>query len=60
MSSRPNVLFLLSDEHSYRCFGHLDPGGEGEPVDTPNLDELASRATVFHQTYCQVALCTPP
>lgn len=57
--SRPNVLFLLSDEHSFRCFGHLDPAADGEAVDTPNLDYLAAKATVFGQTYCQTALCTP-
>jgi choline-sulfatase len=59
MSAQPNILFLLSDEHSYRCFGYLDPNGEGEPVHTPVLDALAAQAAVFQQTYCQVALCTP-
>ena len=59
MTQRPNILFLLSDEHSYRFFSHLDPSGEGEPVQTPTLDRLASQATVFDQSYCQVALCTP-
>lgn len=59
MSPHPNILFLLSDEHSYRCFSHLDPAGEGEPVHTPNLDQLAGQATRFHQTYCQAPLCTP-
>jgi arylsulfatase A-like enzyme len=59
MSKQPNILFLLSDEHSYRCFSHLDPNDEGEPVHTPTLDRLTAQATVFHQTYCQVALCTP-
>lgn len=58
MAKQPNILFLLSDQHSYRCFSHLDPSGEGEPVHTPTLDGLAARATVFHQTYCQVAVCT--
>jgi arylsulfatase A-like enzyme len=58
MNKQPNVLFLLSDQHSYRCFSHLNPDGEGEPVHTPTLDGLAARATVFHQTYCQVAICT--
>ena len=59
MSSQPNILFLLSDEHSYRCLSHLDPNDEGEPVNTPTLDRLSAQSTVFHQTYCQVALCTP-
>lgn len=56
---RPNILFLLSDEHSYRCFSHLDPAGEGEPVHTPAWDALAEKSCVFHTAYCQVSLCTP-
>jgi choline-sulfatase len=59
MDNPPNVLFLLSDEHSFRCFSHLDPAGEGEPVHTPALDALAASATTFAQAYCQMPLCTP-
>jgi choline-sulfatase len=59
MNERPNILFLLSDEHSFRCFSRLDPAREGEPVRTPAFDSLAASATVFEQTYCQVPLCTP-
>lgn len=58
MSKQPNILFLLSDQHSFRCFSHLDPNGRGEPVHTPTLDGLAARSTVFDQTYCQAAVCT--
>lgn len=62
--SPPNVLLVLSDEHSFRCFSHLARAGgqfarEGEPVYTPVLDALAGRSAVFHQTYCQTPLCTP-
>ena len=58
-ANRPNVLFLLSDEHSFRCFSHLDANAEGEPVHTPTFDALANNGTVFDQTYCQMPLCTP-
>jgi hypothetical protein len=34
---RPNVLFILSDQHNAKCLGHA-----GHPVaKTPNLDRLA-------------------
>jgi len=56
---RPNVLLITSDEHSFRCFSHLDPEGRGEPVHTPTLDSLAESSAAFDQTYCQVPLCTP-
>lgn len=57
-SDRPNVLFLLSDQHNHRCQGHWSDD-RAEPVNTPTLDELASTGTVFEQTYCQSPLCAP-
>jgi choline-sulfatase len=58
----PNVLWLLSDEHSFRYLSFLDPADPrdgGEPVRTPTLDRLAARGTVFRNAYCQMPLCTP-
>ncbi len=55
---RPNVLFLFSDEHSYRCLSLLDET-TGEPVKTPALDSLAENGTYFSSAYCQSPLCTP-
>ena len=59
MPQRPNVLFLLSDEHSFRCVSHRLAQDGGEPVLTPTLDALAARGTVFRDAYCQMPLCTP-
>ena len=57
--NRPNILYLMSDEHGFRYMGHV-PGREGgEPVDTPALDRLAAQGTVFTDAYCQMPLCTP-
>ena len=56
--SRPNILFLFSDEHSYRCLSLLD-GQTGEPVQTPTLDGLAKHGAYFSSAYCQSPLCTP-
>ncbi len=57
--TRPNILFLLSDEHSFRFMGHLPPEEGGEPVETPALDNLAKHGVRFTDTYCQMPLCTP-
>lgn len=57
--SRPNILLLFSDEHSFRCMGHRMNADGGEPVATPALDQLASQSTVFTNAYCQMPLCTP-
>jgi arylsulfatase A-like enzyme len=59
MPTRPNVLFLLSDQHNYRYTGHQDPAKGGEPAVTSALDQIAENGTVFEQTYCQMPLCTP-
>ena len=57
--SRPNVLFLLSDEHAFRYLSFLNEAEGGEPVRTPTLDAIARRGTFFENAYCQMPLCTP-
>ncbi len=56
---QPNILYLMSDEHSFRCMGHVPAEEGGEPVYTPTFDRLAARATRFSDAYCQMPLCTP-
>lgn len=53
--TRPNLLFLFSDQHARRvagCYG--DPAAP-----TPNLDRLASEGVVFDNAYCPSPLCVP-
>jgi len=57
--TQPNILFLFSDEHSFRGMGHVPHAAGGEPVSTPNFDRLAEQSTVFTDAYCQMPLCTP-
>ena len=50
-----NVVFLFSDEHNPFISSIL-----GHPfVDTPNLQALADRGTVFENAYCPSPLCLP-
>lgn len=58
-SGKPNILFLLSDEHGFRFAGHVPWDEGGEPVHTPTLDRLAAQGTRFTDAYCQMPLCTP-
>ena len=55
MRTNPNILFLMSDEHS----PHATGCGGNSIVQTPNLDRLADTGTCFEKAYCQVPLCTP-
>jgi arylsulfatase A-like enzyme len=52
---RPNIVFILSDDHNFRALG-CHPGSQ---VKTPNLDRIAKEGT--HFTHCVVSspICTP-
>ena len=52
---RPNILFLMSDEHRPDVTGY-----EGnEVVRTPILDELAGTGVVFRNAYTPSPICVP-
>ncbi|MEF8845755.1 MAG: sulfatase-like hydrolase/transferase [Bacteroidales bacterium] len=52
---RPNILLLMSDNHSWN---HL--GCYGDPVvKTPNIDAVASRGVRFTQAFCAAPSCSP-
>ncbi|MEM9227055.1 MAG: sulfatase [Verrucomicrobiota bacterium] len=53
-ADKPNVLFIAIDDM------RPDIGAYGnDEVITPSIDELASEGMVFHNAYCQMALCGP-
>lgn len=52
---RPNILFLLSDDHSYPylgCYGRSD-------VKTPNLDRFAAEGMRFDRMFVGCPQCVP-
>jgi N-sulfoglucosamine sulfohydrolase len=54
-ADRPNILFLLSDDHSYpylSCYGNPD-------VQTHNLDRLASEGMRFDRMFVSCPQCVP-
>lgn len=59
MPDKPNILFLHSDEHSFRYLSARSRERGGEPVQTPALDGLVERGVHFDAAYCQMPLCTP-
>ena len=50
----PNVLFIISDDLKplLGCYGT-------SWIQSPNIDRLAAKGTVFTANYCQVAFCAP-
>lgn len=52
---RPNILLITADQQRGDCLGC-----EGHPVlETPYLDQLASRGARFRRAYAAVPSCTP-
>jgi choline-sulfatase len=56
MADRPNVLFLMSDEHNFRFQSRL---ADGEPVETPAIDGVAGDGVDFANAYCPSPVCAP-
>jgi choline-sulfatase len=54
-SAKPNLLVIMSDQHSARVLGCAGD----TVVRTPNLDRLATQGALFTNTYCQSPLCVP-
>ena len=55
MGKRPNILFLMSDEHRFDVSGFMG----NEVVRTPFLDSLARDAVVFDNAYSPYPVCIP-
>ena len=55
MSTQPNILLLMTDQHSKY---HLGCYGD-ELVRTPNLDRLAASGMRFDNAYCASPVCVP-
>lgn len=52
-SDRPNILMILSDDHSFPylgCYGNPD-------MHTPNLDQLAAEGVMFNHAYTTAPQC---
>ncbi len=54
-SSRPNILFMLSDDHAVQAISAL-----GSRLNqTPHIDRIAGAGGVFDQSFCCNSICTP-
>lgn len=54
MNKKPNILFLMSDQHRHDYLGCVNP-----LIKTPVLDALALKGVRFSQAICNVPICVP-
>ncbi len=53
--SRPNILFLFSDQHRW----DWTPANPDIPVPMPHLEALAARGLTVERAYCAAPVCGP-
>ncbi|CAH1001847.1 Ulvan-active sulfatase [Neolewinella maritima] len=51
---RPNIIFIMDDQHRYDAIGNLNP-----QVLTPTLDSLMDHGVLYEQAVCQAPMCVP-
>ncbi len=51
-SEKPNILFILADDHRWDMLGKYHP-----IIKTPNLDKLANKGTVFKNAFVTTPIC---
>lgn len=53
--SRPNILYLMTDQHRADCLGCAG----NKLIRTPNLDSIAADGVLFPNAYTSTPSCTP-
>ncbi len=52
---RPNILFILTDDHRADCMGAM-----GHPfLKTPHMDRIAAEGVLFENAFVTTSLCSP-
>ncbi|MGJ8691830.1 MAG: sulfatase family protein [Thalassotalea sp.] len=51
-TTKPNILFILADDHRWDLIGKYHP-----IIKTPNLDKLANQGTVFKNAFVTTPIC---
>ena len=54
-AAKPNILFIMSDEHNATVLG----ANGNKIIRTPHLDGLAAAGVTFDACYCNSPLCVP-
>ncbi|MCD4718903.1 MAG: sulfatase [Desulfobacula sp.] len=54
-TKKPNIVFILSDDHRWNHMGFMDHPW----IQTPNMDRMAKEGIVFNNAFCTTSLCSP-
>ncbi len=59
--TRPNIVFIMSDDHAAHAMSCYTQKWEGRPVinRTPNIDRIAEDGVIFNNCFCTNSICTP-
>ncbi len=52
---RPNILFIMSDDHAYQAISAYS----NELIQTPNIDRLAKEGAIFSRATVTNSICAP-
>lgn len=55
MQKKPNIIYILSDEHRGQAMRHMGDIN----LNTPNMDKLAADGVSFKRAYSNCPICTP-
>ncbi len=53
--SRPNVIFMMADDHAYQAIGAYG----SRLIETPNIDRLAEEGIRFDRAFVGNSICSP-
>ena len=54
-TSPPNILFIMTDDHSYQTLSAYD----NRFIQTPNLDRIAHEGALFKNSFVSNSICAP-
>ncbi|MGB7393073.1 MAG: sulfatase-like hydrolase/transferase, partial [Pricia sp.] len=55
VKKRPNILFIMSDDHAYQAISAYDD----KLIRTPNIDRLAEEGMLFTNASVTNSICAP-
>ncbi len=55
-NNRPNILFIMSDDHAYQAITAYNPTF---PISTPGIDRLAKEGARLDRMFCTNSICAP-